>query len=769
MLNSIVRRPGVFALFWLLLVLGTAAWGDATRTVELPLARFMTEDRPLRLESAHGSRTLSIPLSPRVELRSATLELELVSSTALLKNRSQLAVQVNGRTVLQLSLDPAAPQASVRARIPAGYFHNGYNRLTFSAAQHYTEDCEDATAPELWTEIDTLASRLILETRPRDLQGARLSELQELFDPKLWEAPLVRVLTPGMLDEQGLQWGALVAQGVALRYRYVPVEFRRVAVGAPLTPIEEESVGRTFPGLSQAGLSDGDSVLIGTLEQLRPYLSESLADRIDGAFLGVFALDEAPNRLVLLVSGTTDEEVTRAARTFGFLNLPYPDTAWVRVDTLSPPVLPPYSAHGAVDPNGDYSFARLGFRTLSVTGTNAESPELNLNLPADLYAPQDATLELDLHLAYGAGLRRDSVLNLYLNGLFQTSIPLNRETGGNYLHYKVRIPLRSLQPGPNRISFEPRMLPMESGACVPPNPRALVLTLFDDSRLQMPNALHFATLPDLRRLALTGYPYLIQADGSDLRIHLPQADDPTVGAAWTLLGKFAQRKELPLHAVHIDLGTPTGDGPAVVLGTPERLGEALFENAPIRPGATSRVSYPVITAREAGEGSLGWLERRYRELTRMLTLESSRPRIESADVTTRHGGLGRYSLLMQFRSADAGSNTVTAITAADGKTLAAGVARLVQPEMWDRLEGDVGFWRDEPDSMVSHRLGADYHIGELTPWWRANFYFSRYPWILLGGVLVVTLVLAVLGRRLLRRFRRRHRPGTSVDDVSDEP
>ena len=79
--------------------------------------------------------------------------------------------------------------------------------------------------------------------------------------------------------------------------------------------------------------------------------------------------------------------------------------------------------------------------------------------------------------------------------------------------------------------------------------------------------------------------------------------------------------------------------------------------------------------------------------------------------------------LLSISLADMGYNV---ITAADGRTLAAGVAHLVQPEMWNRLEGDISFWRDEPGSMVSHKLGADYHVGELTPWWRANFYFSQY-------------------------------------------
>jgi hypothetical protein len=242
-----------------------------------------------------------------------------------------------------------------------------------------------------------------------------------------------------------------------------------------------------------------------------------------------------------------------------------------------------------------------------------------------------------------------------------------------------------------------------------------------------------------------------------------------VGAAWTLLGKLAQRKELPLHGLKIDFGMPAGEGPALVLGTPDRLGAALLEDAPIRPEETGRISYPVVAAREEGEGSLGMLEQWYRKLSRVFTEEPVQPGTESAQMTVQHGGLGRYAMMMQFRSAAAGAQTATVVTAADGETLAAGVSRLVQPELWNRLEGDTSFWLEEPESMIAHKLSEEYQLGELPPWWQASFYFSQNPWVLLGGVLVAALVLTWLGRRLLRGFRRRHRPGVNLEDASYDP
>ncbi len=723
--------------------------------LEIPLAKLMSSDRPLRLEKAQGTHTLSVPLSARTQLRSATLELNLVNSVALLKHRSQLVVRINDRVVAQVPLDPAAPEAGARVKIPAGYFEPGYNRLSFSAAQHYTEQCEDATAPELWTEIDSLKSRLILEIRPRELGDARLSELDQLFDEKRWGENRVNIVTAGATDDRLLQWGGLLAQGVALRYHYIPVSFRHLAATPTELPAAE---GRTFPGLEQARLAGGDNLLVGTREQLLPYLSEEIAGRIDGAHLALYPLDADPGRLVLLVSGTTPEEVTLAARTFGLISLPYPDSRWMRVDSLQTPPPAPHTGRNRVLPNGDYAFSRFGFRTRTLQGMDAEPATLTVELPPDLYAPESAMVELDLHLAYGAGMRSDSVLNLFLNGQFETSIALTDPAGGNYSHYRVKIPLRSLRPGPNSIELRPLMVPMVSGECVLLNTDNLVLTLFEDSRLIMPNASHFTNLPNLRLLGLTGFPHTVQGDGSDLFLHLSDGDPAVSGAAWTLLGKLAQRAGQPLDQARVSLERPRPPMPTLVLGSLAGLDPELLADAPLRPGDKGLVPYPVAPAPAPGEGGTGWMEQLYWQLRDFLDIE---PAVEADSRLARvrlQGGPGRYTLAMQYRSRALGERTATVLLAEDAATLEAGVQRLIRPEFWNGLAGDLTLWRDSRDSIVSARLGEDFQVGQLDLWWRANFHLSRNPWLWGGLVLGLVLAMAWLSMRLLGTFRRRHRP-----------
>ena len=75
-----------------------------------------------------------------------------------------MAVTVNGHTVKQLVLDPAMPDSEVDIDLPVAMFKAGYNNLSFSVVQHYTDGtCEDQLAPELWTEINAVKSSITFD------------------------------------------------------------------------------------------------------------------------------------------------------------------------------------------------------------------------------------------------------------------------------------------------------------------------------------------------------------------------------------------------------------------------------------------------------------------------------------------------------------------------------------------------------------------------------------------------------------------------------
>ena len=718
------------------------------------LSRLMTRDEQIMLRNASSEYVLSVPISGRWQVRRAKLHLEFTNSNALVGGRSQLIVSVNQRRIAQLPLKSTSPDGSADVVLPAELLKEGYNQLKFEVAQHYTEECEDPTAPELWTQIDTLASVLDLEVTPRT-DVYRLSQMSRLFDRRVWGEVALNIVTPANTPRESLlRWGGLVAQAAALRLDYVPLHVHAVTAQPRSTGADAQ---RALPGLQQSALRGRDNVLVGTKESLTPLIGEAHARRITGGFLGVFPLDEDPAHFVMVVSGVTEDDVTRAATALALIDFPYADAATMGIGALNLPALANYSAPHAVREGGRYRFAELDFDGVTLHGfkrSNRNSAALTFWVPPDLYASERDDVVLSLHMVYGAGLREDSVLNILLNDHFESAIALNDKNGAMFRDYQVRIPARSLRPGKNVISFEPHMTSQVSDHCKLGQTENMLITLFDDSTLHIPNAAHYVALPDLTLLSRAGFPYTRAPDGRGVSFQVAGDDAATTAAAWTVAGRLAQALGLPLHQATWSGGeSAAGDADLIVIGAQNAIDPALRGAAPL--GLSAEAQAPLQTQLAIAEqAKLAWWER-LMPGTRDVVLRPAMAEMQQS------GGLGRYTAMAQFESPQHAGKTVTLITAADSRTLAAGANALVRPAVWNNMQGASMMWLEDGGDVRTQASVDVYHSGRINVLTRLEYYFSRHP---VYGALILVLIIAILALLawlLLARFRRRHHPTVS--------
>lgn len=516
--------------------------------VNVPLQKFMAEIKPMRMGNQSGSATLSIPLAKRFALRQVKLHLVYTNSIALTRDRSSLAISVNGKVVKQIGLEPSQPDSVVDVDLPVGLFNPGYNKLSFSATQHYKVGegaCEDALAPELWTEVDTIKSVISFDGDLRRVNPV-LSDLEHYFDPKLsnyWKLNVLAAQSVG-LDAKHLGWGNLAVQGVATRLQYVPMAVQYSSAEAAIGQQKGE-----FSGLNLAGLDNTDSVLVGTADELAPYLGAAVKSAIQGAFLGLYPLNENSGHVVLVISGRDDNEVGLAALAFAHSMVTLPDAQSTVVQNFVPPRWQSYDAAGMVRSGENYSFKQLGLDTKTVSGFYASEMELDFSVPNDMYLNEHEGVKLDLHLNYGAGLRSDSVVNVMLNNHFVTAIHLDAPHGAELRHYEVVLPARSLLPGKNVVKIQPVMTQSVTGNCVFMQDRNLILTVYGDSVLKMPKGDHYAELPNLALMATGGFPYSVLPNGAGTQVWLPNVSSSSASAAMTLLGRLAQQTGIPLTDV----------------------------------------------------------------------------------------------------------------------------------------------------------------------------------------------------------------------------
>ena len=285
-------------------------------------------------------------------------------------------VRLNDAVVAQIGLKANAPLTVADIDLPVELLHGGSNRLTFMAAQHYTNDCENPNAAELWSQIDTNRSRLTIAGRTVDV-APRLSELQDLIGPGFFGGKRFTLLTPdlaaseptGEPDDGAISTGAILSQSLGLRLRYqAPQIGYAVATSAP----GDDPMLR-LAALSDATNDPGDLVLFGTKDKLGPVLGPVLAKAIKGGFIGLYALPSDHRRLVLLVSGITEEDVARAASAFGVANFPFVDAPQQGVDRLDVQPGATFLSRNELQEGTPTQFSQFGFRTTHVAGTDRVS------------------------------------------------------------------------------------------------------------------------------------------------------------------------------------------------------------------------------------------------------------------------------------------------------------------------------------------------------------------------------------------------------------
>ncbi|RDU94775.1 cellulose biosynthesis cyclic di-GMP-binding regulatory protein BcsB [Trinickia dinghuensis] len=719
----------------------TQAAASAGETVSL--AALGNLNGALRLAGASASRSISIPLSARERVRDAVLHLVVSNSISLLTDRSELAVRVNDRTIAQLQLSSRQPEATADIRVPSELLRPGYNTLTFAVAQHSTENCEDPNAPELWTEIDTSASTLQMQTALAPLTPT-LADLSNLIDPKQWSARALTIVNASHPNgESQLADGSLVAQGIALRLRYLS-EVPRVL------DAEHGSGAGMLPGLALAPLADTDVVLIGSRDALRGYLDDKTVAQIDGAFLGIYPKPDDARRFVLVVSGRNDAEVERAARAFAHSEVPLPRSSALVIGSFDETTLPPWSTDKTLTGTAPHRFRDLGFS--SRTLHSGDAADLDVRLPADIYAPEDAKVTLDLNFTEGAKMREDSILNILLNGRFEQVVALDQQQGAVMRHYRISIPLRDFRAGLNTLSLRALLVPLVTDRCALRNTQNLEVTLFDDSTVTLPAASHFTTLPNLERFADSGFPYTVRPDGSDLALRLAAHDDKTIAAAWTLMGRLAQSQAAPLTAAQLTFDAPaTARHDVILIGAASALPRPLLKHAPWSPGASIRIADDAtVPADPQGGGALP---------LGLGHLLGSQARAALADVTLRGDvPLSHQLLVMQYRGERGGAMTV--LTAADAGELADGIGRLVEPNYWSELRGDISLLTFDRPDLWTGRVGGTYEEGTLGPLAWLGFTLSAHPWLGYVALVLLLSIFAGSSALLLKRYHRKRHRGT---------
>lgn len=686
---------------------------------------------PIKLHSVDGRRDLFFSLRNDEVVTQARLRLQYGWSPALIPELSHLKVTLNDELMgtLPLPHENNVGQVSEVRLDPAMFID--FNKLTLGLIAHYTRECEDPMHSTLWANVSN-QSKLDMVIRhlrlPDDLAYLPAPFFDRLDNRKL-VLPFVFPSKPG---NEVLHAAGVVASWFGGLASYRGTSFPVVVDSLPAG----NSVVMVTGGAAPAGL------------ELPP---------ISGASLAVVTNPLNPNAKLLVVMGRDAKELDMAAQALT-LGKPSLTGRLVSINSMKEvPARKPYDAPNWIPTGRAVNFGELAKPgELRAEGLGADYLRVNFNVPPDLFYWKSDGVPVNLNYRYTVRPRPDrSSLNVNINNAFVNALPLKSVEDAKV--GKVKLPFlnngkiavrdevllpEEVMHGQNQLQFQYFFDYTKQGACKDVflnNERGVI---DQDSTIDFSSFPHYTALPNLGFFVNDGFPFTRMADLSKTAVIMPDnASTEDMVTYLNIMGRMGKVTGYPALRHTVTTAANVGenaDKDLLVIGT--------AANQPLMKKWAANM-HPML---KNGLHSLtlpGVFDR----------LKSRWDNRDLEDAMKRAGDLvskGEHGLaaLVAFESPLKSGRSVVAFTGDTTEQISTLSAALSDSKYIASFHGDLVLQSGK--RIESFQMGPTYYVGEL-PWLMAmRWHLSNQPLALVLLVGIVSLLVAVIAFRYLRRLSR---------------
>ena len=691
----------------------------------------MGVQKPIRLRGVQGEITLPLAVREDELVTKARFTLKFAHSPSLIFPLSHINVLVNNELAATIPLSAETAGGAERIIDIDPRLFVEYNQIGLQLIAHYTMDCEDPVHTTLWSIVDN-RSTLELETRelPRTLDLSRLPQpFFDSRDSRRVTLPFVFAGTP--TTEQ------MDAAGVIASWFGALADYR----------------GASFPVYINK-LPSGHAVVFVTGNKL-PAGLELPADNA-AAKVQLLINPRAPDSLLLVVRGATAEGIKMAARGLALdAQALSGKEAFIKAFE-EPPVRQAYDVPRWLPTDRPVRFSELTrAEALAASGLYPDVIRVPFHAPPDLFTWRGKGLELDLKYRYTPTIGPKSTLNVNINNAFVEAIALSHGGEEKAAEQRINLPFVSALnavnskkvyvpdykfSSDNNLEFHYYFERKKEGACKDVVLDNLRGSIDEDSTIDLTAFPHYTALPDLALFANAGFPFTKYADLSQTAIVLPEnlsAED--VEAYLTVLGHLGKSTGYP--AIRFALGRAADvesfeDHDLILLGGAgnQPLLESWADSMPmalVSGDATLKTLGPIQRLRAKWQGR---------------NLQASAD--HAGRVIVNAGPL--LGTIMSFESPLSSSRTAVAITAASSKRLTAVTGLISDPGKAQFVRGDLVLFNGE--QVNNYLLGEQYYVGSLPLTMHLRWWFSRQPLGMLVISLLVSLLLATMLYRVMRKM-----------------
>ena len=680
------------------------------------------------LRGVDASRTLSFSVRADEVVVAAKLRIAYDYSPALIPELSHLKVMVNERMAMMEALPKDKGLANTREINLDPRLFSEVNSLRFNLIGHYARQCEDPFHSSLWLTLSDLG-RIELTLAPLSATNDLRHLPAPFFDKRdnvPLKLPFVFASTP--------TFGTLKSAGVVASWFGMQAGYRGAQFPVSLNAIPQ---GNAVVFMRAGDSIDGVKAVAGSTVSIQPHPTN-------------------PHAKLLLVTGSSDDELARAARAIALITPTLTgQLVTVTSETVAAP-RKPYDAPAWIPTDRPVRFGELARPDeLRVQGYFPEVVRLNYRVAPDLFTWRTPGTPVKLkYRATRLPLHKNSSLNINLNTSFIQTLALNEPDGKNKKNglgnssvienNALREESLFIPPyatgGRDQLQLSYYFDVIKEGECRNLPPDNLQAAIDPESTLDFSGFPHYAALPNLAYFSNIGFPFTRMADLSETAVVLPQrpnADE--LGLYLTLMGRMGESTAYPAlqHAVvsATDIAK-VASRDLIVIGsaTSQSLMSQWADHLPL---------VQVNGERRVREADATW----------MPTYRWGQQDVQSTPLprgSLNLSGSGNLAAVMAFESPLESSRSVVLLFADKSADLRKISDVLTDPERVSTIQGDFAV---VDDKSVDHaKVSPTYYVGSLPHLSKLRWFFADQPWLLALLGILLCIVVAALAYRPLRRM-----------------
>lgn len=685
----------------------------------------------LKLRGVDGSRTLSIPVRADEVVVSAKLYLVYDFSPSLSPELSSLKVSINNKVAMIEAL-PRGTTMGIKREInlsPAAFDENNYLNVDFLGQTG--GPCPDPFSPAVWLNVSE-ESLVVLTLAPSGAVYGLRDLPAPFFDKRVYSQlnlPFVFGATPS--------FGTLKAAGVV----------------ASWFGMQAGSRGAQFP-VSLNTLPNSDAVVF--------IQGGETIEGVKGAKTSTVSLQPHPtnpNAKLLVFTGSTDEEIVRAANSVALAAPTLSGQLVTLTKETEAQRRKPYDAPAWIPTDRPVRFGELAkLEELRVQAYYPPVIRLNYRVSPDLFTWRTAGAPVKLkYRATRLPLHQNSSLNVSANENFIQAFALNEIDKRTNTANPQNLPAASVAMREESLFIPPyattgrdqfqfayyfdiTRLGLSGTDCPYMPPNNLQGSIDPESTVDFSSFPHYAALPNLGYFANIGFPYTRMADLSESAVVLPErpnADE--LGVFLTVMGKMGEATGYPVVR-HTVIASPeidkVSDKDLIVIGS---------------AGSQSLMakwvdSLPIVIVN--GERKVRKINNRWSPTYRWEQQDVDAVPKPNGDFT--QVGSGSMTAIMAFESPLKAGRSVVVLYADKATGLQKLSELMTDPERVSSIQGD--FLVIDNKNVYHTKVSDTYYTGSLPTVNKLRWFFSVQP-LLLGVLgLLVCLVLAAVIYRPLRRI-----------------